>query len=132
MAPTYKIMQQSMLPYFLSVAKAMEIGTHKSADDLFLLHDGRRVYFRSEHDPDSIVGIPRVRAYWLDEAGKSSLYFHENIQARAASVGAVGLYTTSPYSRNWIYLNYIKPKMQGRLPEIELIRAASWKIPTIL
>lgn len=127
MAPTYKIMQQSMLPYFLNVMEGL--GEYKKADALFEIADGRRVYFRTEKDPDSIVGIPRVKAYWLDEAGKVALYFHENIQARAASIGAKGLYTTSPYSRNWLYRNYIKPKLEGKLPELVLIQAASWENP---
>lgn len=127
MAPTYKIMQQSMLPYFLKLMESM--GEYHKVDSVFVLNDGRPVWFRTETDPDSIVGIPRVRAYWLDEAGKVSLYFHENIQARAASVGALGLYTTSPYSRNWLFKNYIKPKEKGALENVSLIQAASWENP---
>jgi hypothetical protein len=127
MAPTYKIMQQSMLPYFLLVMRGC--GTYHKATGEFELNDGRRVYCRTETDPDSIVGIPRVKAYWLDEAGKVGLYFHENIQARAASVGARGLYTTSPYSRNWLWRDYIKPLEAGKLTGITYIKAASWENP---
>lgn len=128
MSPTYKIMQQSILPYFLQVTAGL--GAYSKTDAIFEFWDKRRAYFRTETDPDSIVGIPNVRAYWLDEAGKVSLYFHQNIQARAAAVGAKGLYTTSPYSRNWIYKNYIKPKEQGLLPEVAFIQAASWERST--
>lgn len=127
MAPTYKIMMQSMVPYFLQVMKGL--GDHHKSDAYFETYDGRLVYFRTETDPDSIVGIPRVRAYWLDEAGKVGLYFHENIQARAASVGGEGLYTTSPYSRNWLYKNYIKALDKGKLEGVSLIQAASWENP---
>ena len=130
MAPSYKIMQQSMLPYFLNAMQTLKWGTYHKVDAVFEMHDGRRIYFRTETDPDSIVGIPRVRAYWLDEAGKVRLYFHENIQARAAVNSARGLYTTSPYSRNWIYQNYIKPMMRGKAVEgVSLIQAASWENP---
>ncbi len=125
MAPSYKIMQQSMLPYFLHYMEG--IGTYHKVDATFELNWGSIVYFRTETDPDSIVGIPRVKAYWMDEAGKVRLYFHENVQARAASIGAKGLYTTSPYSLNWLYTDYIKPKLAGRLPDIKLIQAASWE-----
>lgn len=127
MAPTYKIMKQSMLPYFLKIMKGL--GQYGKVDSEFILNDGRTVFFRTETDPDSIVGVPNVRAYWLDEAGLVSLYFHENIQARAAAKGARGLYTTSPYSRNWIYKDFIKPKQKGQLEELTFIQAASWENP---
>lgn len=126
-SPTYKIMAQSVIPYFI---KAMEgAGEYLKGDGVFKLTTGGNVYFRTETDPDSIVGIPKARAYWLDEAGKVSLYFHENLQARAASVGAKGLYTTSPYSRNWLYKDYIVPYQKGERDDILLIQAASWENP---
>jgi hypothetical protein len=128
-APTFKIMNQSMMPYFLGYLRGY--GRQNKAESLFEMHDGRIVYFRTETDPDSIVGIPKVRAYWGDEAGKFSLYFWENIQARAAAVGALGLLTTSPYSRNWLYRQIIRPKHDSpnALPHIKLIQAASWENP---
>lgn len=127
MAPNYKIMSQSMLPYFVRLMNGFGLGEYHKADAAYVLWDGRTVYCRTATDPDSIVGIPRVRAYWLDEAGKVPLYFHENILGRAATVGARGLYTTSPYSRNWLFKDYIKPKEKGELPDVTLIRAASWE-----
>jgi hypothetical protein len=127
LAPSYKIMQQSMLPYFL---QAMDgFGEYQKSDGVFQIHGGGTVYMRTETDPDSVVGVPNVRAYWLDEAGKARLYFWENIRARAAPKGARGLLTTSPYSRNWLYKDYIKPKLEGKLAAIELIQAASWENP---
>lgn len=127
MAPTYKIMRQSTLPYFLHYMHGY--GEHKSTQNEFSLHTGGTVFMRTGTDPDSIVGIPRVRAYWLDEANKASLYFQENIQARAAAVGARGLYTSSPYARNWFFKDYIKPILTGRKRDIPLISAASWENP---
>lgn len=127
MAPTYKIMTQSMLPYFLSAMDGC--GRWRGADAEFKVHGGGTVYCRTETDPDSIVGIPNVRAYWLDEAGKCRLYFRDNIRARAASKGARGLNTTSPYSLNWVYKDVLKPKLAGGLPDTRLIQAASWENP---
>lgn len=116
-----------MLPYFLN---AMEgFGTWRSSDGEFKIHGGGTVFCRTETDPDSIVGIPNVRAYWLDEAGKCRLYFRENIRARAASKGARGLNTTSPYSLNWVYKDVLKPLQAGLLPDTKLIQAASWENP---
>ena len=127
LAPTYPIMQQSALPYFL---RAMDgYGVHNGSAREFRLHSGGTVYIRTETDPDSIVGVPNVRAYWLDEAGKARLYFWENLQARAASKGARGLLTTSPYSRNWLYRDFVKPKLAGLLEHVEMIQAASWENP---
>lgn len=126
-APSYKILQQSIIPYFLYHLGPW--GDYSKADAVFRVKRGGTCYFRTETDPDSIVGIPNVRAGWLDEAGKLRLYFWENYQARAASKGAKTLLTTSPYSRNWLYKDIIKPKLEGKFPEIKLIQAASWENP---
>lgn len=127
MAPTYKIMRQSTLPYFLHYMHGF--GEHRSTQNEFTLSGGGTVFMRTGTDPDSIVGIPKVRAYWLDEANKASLYFQENIQARAAAVGARGLYTSSPYARNWFFKDYIKPILTGAKRDIPLISAPSWENP---
>lgn len=128
-APSYKIMNQSMLPYFLHYMK--DYGHFAKTDAVFEMNHRRRVYLRTETDPDSIVGIPDLKAGWLDEAGKLRLYFWENYQARAAAQGARTLLTTSPYSRNWIYQQFIKPGKEGLLnqTEINLIQAPSWENP---
>lgn len=128
-APTYKIMQQSMVPYFLHYMEGY--GDYSKSDGVFKLKRAGTVYFRTETDPDSIVGIPNVKAGWLDEAGKLRLYFYQNYQARAASRGARTLLTTSPYSRNWLYKEKVKPFLEGKLQsdKVKLIRAASWENP---
>lgn len=127
LAPTYKVMNQSLLPYFLNVMEG--IGAYKESKAEFEMGPNRKVYMRTGKDPDSIIGIPNTRAFWLDEAGKATLYFWENIRARAASKGARGLLTTSPYSRNWLYKQYIKPSERGKLPDVPVVRAASWENP---
>jgi phage terminase large subunit len=126
-APSYKIMNQSMLPYFLECMRGY--GEHIKSEGVFKVFSGGTVYLRTGTDPDSIVGIPRVRAFWGDEAGKFTLYFAENVRARIAANGARCLYTTSPYSMNWLWKDIIKPKLSGKLPEVKLIRAASWENP---
>jgi hypothetical protein len=126
-SPSYKIMNQSMIPYFLFNMEGF--GRYNKGEAVFEMRDRRRVYLRTETDQDSIVGIPKVKAGWLDEAGKMRLYFWENYLARAASDGAKTLLTTSPYSLNWLWRSYIKPKLAGLMPEIKLIQAASWENP---
>ena len=126
-APTYKILNQSALPYFLQCMRGM--GEYVKGDSVYQLSKNRNVYIRTETDPDSIVGIPNVKAGWLDEAGKLRLYFWENYQARAAVKGARTLLTTSPYAMNWVFRSIIKPKREGGLPHVNLIQAASWENP---
>lgn len=116
-----------MLPYFLHYMRGL--GEYNSSDAVFKLYTGASVYCRTGTDPDSVVGIPKVRAIWGDEAGKFTLYFWENIQARADAVGARVLLTTSPYSLNWLYKDILKPYKNGKRPDVKVIEAASWENP---
>ncbi len=126
-APTYKILNQSTLPPFL---KFMEgYGHHHKQDAMFVCHSGAKVFFRTETDPDSIVGITNVRHVWCDEAGMYRLYFWQNVQARADFCGCGIDITTSPYAMNWVYKDLIKPQKMGKRPDVELIQAASWENP---
>jgi Phage terminase large subunit len=128
LAPTYKIMQQSTLPAFLAVMEGSGVYNKQTAE--FKVSGGGTGYFRTATDPDSIVGVTNVRFIWGDEAGKYSLYFWENIQARAAFKEAQIVLTTSPYTLNWIYKEFIRPKMKGQpRPECDLIQASSWENP---
>lgn len=129
-APNYKIMNQSMIPYFNFYMRGL--GKLNKTEAMFEMKDRRRVYFRTETDPDSIVGMPDVKAGWLDEAGKLRRYFFDNYLARAASKGAKTLLTTSPYSLNWLWSDFIKAHLDGNLLEaidMKLIQAASWENP---
>ena len=114
-APTYKIMQQATLPEFLRVMDGY--GEYSKVDACFKMHNGGTCWMRTGTDANSVVGITNVRGVWGDEAGLYSLYFHENIQARASVKEAPIIYTTSPYSMNWIYSDYIRPYIKGTLHE---------------
>jgi PBSX family phage terminase large subunit len=128
-APTYKIMQQATLPAFLTVMKGY--GEYSKGDAIFKMNNGGICYFRTGTDPDSVVGITNVRHIWGDEAGKFSLYFHENLQARASFKECPIVYTTSPYSLNWIYTDYIRKykKDPSLVPDLELVQARSNENP---
>lgn len=126
-APTYKIMEQSTLPHFLRVMDGW--GEYKAGASVFKMHQGGTVFFRTATDPDSIVGIPDVRAIWGDEAGKYSLYFWENIQGRQSTKNCPILLTTSPYTLNWLFKDVIKPTQTGKRKDVTLIQAASWDNP---
>lgn len=127
-SPSYPIMTQSSLPPFL---RSMEgYGVHDKKNNCFKMHEGGTCWFRTETDPDSIVGIPNVKHIWADEAGKYRLYFWENIQARADSKGCGIDLTTSPYSLNWVWSQIMKPWKKGDLlGDWKVIQAPSWENP---
>lgn len=126
-APTYKILEQSTLPAFMSIMK--DCGKYNQKDDEFKIRGGGTVFLRTETHPDSIVGITNIKHIWGDEAGKYRLYFWENLQARADFCGCGIDLTTSPYSMNWIPKELIKPHERGLRPDVEYIQAASWENP---
>lgn len=128
-APTYKIMTQATLPNFLQMMDGY--GEYSKADAVFRMHNGGTCYMRTGTDPDSVVGITNVRAIWGDEAGLFSLYFHENLQARSSIKECPIVYTTSPYSLNWVYTDYIRKwhKDRSLVPDLELIQARSDENP---
>lgn len=126
-SPTYKILEQSTLPPFLKIMEGW--GDFNRSRSEFTMFNGGRVYFRTNTDPDSIVGITNVRAIWGDEAGKYTLYFWENIQGRASFKQCPILLTTSPYSLNWVYKDLIRPQLKGVRTDVEIIKAASHENP---
>lgn len=128
-APNYKIMQQSTLPAFMKLMDGF--GTYHKADALFEVQGGGICYFRTATEPDSIVGITKVRRIWVDEAGKVSRYFWENVIARSAFCDCPIDLTSSPYTLNWLYKDIVLPKMRNpnALPHVDLIQAASWENP---
>jgi PBSX family phage terminase large subunit len=107
-APTYKIMEQATLPAFLAVMQGC--GVFNDQKKIFTTHWGSKVYFRTGTEPDSVVGITNVGGIWGDEAGKYSLYFWDNIQARASLRDAPIMLTTSPYTLNWLFKDFIKKR----------------------
>jgi PBSX family phage terminase large subunit len=95
------------------------------------MYNGGVCYMRTATDPDSVVGITNVRHIWCDEAGLVPLYFHENLQARASFKQCPIVYTTSPYTLNWVYKDYIRKRQKDPncLPGLELIQARSDENP---
>jgi len=127
--PTYKVLKQATLPAFLNVMRGL--GTYSAADAVFTTSWGSQVYFRTGTDPDSVIGITNVRGVWGDEAGLFSLYFWENLQARAAFKEAPIVLTTSPYTLNWVFSEIIRPRQKdpAARPDVELVQARSDENP---
>jgi len=130
-APTYKIMAQSTLPAFKAIMADYWEGNFNAGAMEFRMPGGGTLYFRTGTDPDSVVGMTNVRHVWGDEAGKFSLYFWENLQARASFKEAPITLTTSPYSLNWIYKEIIRPlkRKPDSLPDVLYVKARSDENP---
>lgn len=110
-SPTYKILYQSTLPPFLKYND--DVGRYNKKHEVFEMHSGANIWFRTGQNPDSPVGITNVRAILCDEAGLYSRYFWDNLQARAAFGQAKVMIVTSPYSLNWLYQDFIRPYHKG-------------------
>lgn len=129
-APSYPTMAQSTMPAFDHWFKGM--GRHDKKENCFKIYGGGTVWFRTGTNPDSVVGITRVRAILCDEGGLYSLYFWENIQGRSSFSEAPIRIVTSPYALNWLYKDYILPytkKDPDILAEVDLIQATSKENP---
>jgi PBSX family phage terminase large subunit len=130
-APTYKIMNQSTLPAFKAVMADYWDGNYNDSKAEFKMPGGGTCYFRTGTDPDSVVGVTNCRHIWGDEAGKFSLYFWENLQARGSFKEAAITLTTSPYSLNWIFKEIIKPLRRNPMarPDVLYVKARSDENP---
>lgn len=128
-SPTYPILAQSTLPPFLRYMEGC--GKLDKKDNAFRMTGGGTCWIRTGTHPDSIVGIPKVRGILCDEAGKYGLYFWENIQGRADSCAAPIMLVTSPYSLNWLYKEFIRPRQKdpNARPDALIIQARSVENP---
>lgn len=115
-APTYKILNQSTLPTFLSYASTF--GTYKKSDQEFVFKNGLKAFIRTGTDPESVEGIPNVKWIWLDEAGKCKSRFWTNLEGRTARTNGVILCTTTPYALNWPYTELIRPLQRGQRDDV--------------
>jgi PBSX family phage terminase large subunit len=99
-APTVKVLQQSTIPKFKEMFPS-DWGEWKEQKSCFELAWGGNIYVRSTEEPDYLEGMT-IKAAWLDEAGKMKVAAWVNIQARLAIHRGRAIFTTTPYSFNWI------------------------------
>jgi phage terminase large subunit len=113
--PSYKILQQSTLPWLLTVLKGS--GTYLDGKQQFLFDNGSKLFIRSVHDPDSIEGITNVKAIWADEIGKCLYRSWVNILGRSAFLQCPIFLTTTPYSTNFLFTEVYKPWKEKRISQ---------------
>lgn len=99
-ADTYKTLSQATLPKFMKFMG--RYGKLNRGTGEFKTNWGSTVYLRTATHPDSVEGVTDVRHIWLDEGGKCSRYFFENLSGRSAFRECPIDVTTTPYSLNWL------------------------------
>lgn len=112
-APTYKILQSSSLPTTIEYFDKIGLGyEYKKQDAILELNTGGKIYLRSTENPLSLEGI-QARAGWADEAGQMKKWAWIVMQARVGFRKGNLLFTTTPYSMNWLYKDIVKPFEDG-------------------
>lgn len=125
-ADTYKTLHQATIPTFKRFCR--QFGTMNEAKAEFKTHWGSTVYFRTGTDPESAEGITNCRRVWLDEGGKVTLYFFENLMGRAARLEAPVDITTTPYAMNWLG-KMVDDMKRGKRDDVSLVHCKSIESP---
>jgi len=125
-ADTYKTLSQATIPTFMKFARPYGHLNAQTAE--FTTRWNSHIYFRTGTEPDSVEGIPNVRRVWLDEGGKVSLYFFENLMGRAARVEAPVDITSTPYSMNWLSKMCLDAQ-KGKRSDVTLVHCKSIESP---
>jgi PBSX family phage terminase large subunit len=125
-ADVYKTLHQATIPTFKKFCG--QYGTMNESRAEFKTHWGSTVFFRTGKIPDSAEGIPRVRRVWLDEGGKVSRYFWENLEGRAAPLSVPIDITTTPYAMNWL-AKMVKDARRGLRSDVSIVHCKSLESP---
>jgi PBSX family phage terminase large subunit len=125
-ADTYKTLSQATIPKFLTFAKGLGSLNRQSGE--FKTHWGSTIYLRTATEPESMEGITNVRRIWVDEAGKTSRYFFENVMGRAAFKEAPIDLTTTPYAMNWLAA-LCEEATEGKREDVNFVNCRSIDSP---
>ena len=102
-APTYPMLSRVTVPALIEAFQGTDLeGIYKQSDHTYHLPTGGLIYCCSTDNPDHIEG-GQYRAWWLDEAGQMKAWTWKVIQARLGFHMGNCLFTTTPYSLNWLY-----------------------------
>lgn len=125
-ADTYKTLSQATIPKFEYLTRGL-VKINKQAGE-FHTKWGAKGFFRTGTNPESVEGITNVRHIWLDEGGKVSRYFFENLMGRAAFKEAPLDITTTPYAMNWLS-QIVKDTRSGKRDDVTVINCRSIDSP---
>lgn len=119
-APDFPTLRQATLPRFLKVAGRF-IQDYNQKDQVLKMTNGLNIYLRTANkNPWAIEGIDNVRWIWIDEAGNCKHLFYINAEGRAARTNAPIMMTTTPYSRNWLFKDWVQPARRNAFKDEDL------------
>lgn len=122
-APTYKMLQQATLPTFFEQFPEYR-KYYKEQKQAIEFPNGKNVYIRSAEDPLSMEGITADWA-WADEAGLFTVLAWTVLRSRTSLTRGQILLTTTPYNMGWLYLDFYKPAIEKRDPDLTVVAWAS-------
>lgn len=112
-APTYKLLWRKSLPalieYFDKIGFEYNLKEQKAEIDL---STGGTIFLGSADNPNSLESA-QCHAIWVDEAGQLKQWAWVVLQARIGFHLGRMLFTTTPYSQNWLYKDVLKPYEDG-------------------
>lgn len=122
--PTYKICNSSTLPWFMRLSSTL--GEYNKGENVFALHHGPKVYFRSMDNDWSCEGITQCRAIWIDEGGLISTQAFINLMGRAAPMESPIFISTTPYKlNNFLFRDLYEPFRAGKRNDVDIIQFRS-------
>lgn len=110
-APTYKILQQSTLPKFFEINSDLK-QYYKKGDGVIEIPGHQPIFIRSTENPNVIEGMT-LRWIWADEAGQMKQDAWINFQGRLSILKGSLLATTTPYTLNWLYVDFYEQWKAG-------------------
>jgi hypothetical protein len=123
-APTYPQMRDASQATFFELCPSWLIKSHNKSENITVLADGKKIYWRSADRPDGLRG-PNLSWMWLDEGSfaKSSAWDIGLGRLRVARWGPTRAWvTTTPNGiKNWLYEVFVAAKD----PECALFKAST-------
>lgn len=112
-APTYKLLWRKSLPALIEYFDKLGVEyNHKEQKAEIKLSTGATIFLGSADNPMSLESA-QCHAIWVDEAGQLKQWAWIVLQARIGFHLGRMLFTTTPYSQNWLYKDVLKPYENG-------------------
>lgn len=108
-APTYKVLSRATVPCLLETFADTPLeGIYFESKNLYVLpNDKGKIWCQGADNPGGLEG-GQFDAIWGDEAGQFRQGVWTAIQKRTGKKKGKILLTTTPYSKNWLYYNFVE------------------------
>ena len=108
-APTYKDLEDIILPAFMEVSRGV-LRSYAKSRRVADLQNGSRILFRSGEDPQGLRG-PNLSWFWMDEMCQQTEEVWDILLPSLRENGEMGCAwgTTTPFGHDWVYQLFDKP-----------------------